>query len=83
MYYVYIISCADNTLYTGITTDIVRRLKEHNNTKLGAKYTKGRGPFTLVYSRRFRNRSNASKEEIRIKRLNRKDKLILIESKKS
>lgn len=83
MYYVYIISCVDNTLYTGITTDIIRRLKEHNNTKLGAKYTQGRGPFILVYSRRFRNRSNASKEEIRIKKLNRKDKLILIESKKS
>ena len=80
MYYVYIISCSDKTLYTGITTDIVRRIKEHNGTKLGAKYTQGRGPVKLMYSRRFRNRSNASKEEIRIKGLNRANKLVLIEN---
>lgn len=78
MYYVYILSCKDHTLYTGITTDLVRRVGEHNKGSLGAKYTSGRRPVTLLYSRRFRNRSNASKEEARIKKLSRENKLILV-----
>jgi len=78
MYHLYIIKCADGTLYTGITTDLKRRIKEHSSSKLGAKYTSSRGPFKLVYSKKFKNRSTASKEEVRIKKLKRVKKLELI-----
>ena len=78
MYYLYILNCADQTLYTGITTDLNRRVTEHNTSNLGAKYTKLRRPVALVYSKKFRNRSNASKEEYRIKQLSRQEKLELI-----
>ena len=69
MYYVYILKCADSTLYTGITTNTKRREKEHNTSNLGAKYTKARRPVRIVYA----------KEEIRIKKFTRKQKLELIE----
>jgi len=78
MYYLYILKCADKTLYTGITVDLKRRVKEHNTSKLGAKYTSARRPVKLVYSKKFRNRSLASKEENRIKHLSRKEKFQLI-----
>ena len=78
MYFVYIIQCADQTLYTGITTDLDRRIKEHNDSKLGAKYTKVRRPVKLVYSASFINRSEASKEEARIKKLSRTQKIDLL-----
>ena len=48
MYFVYILECADGTLYTGITTDLERRLDEHNNSSKGAKYTRARRPVVLV-----------------------------------
>jgi len=78
MYYIYILKCADKTLYTGITTNVTRRLKEHNSSKLGAKYTKSRRPVKLIYSKKFLSRASASKEEARIKKLSRKEKLKLI-----
>ncbi len=78
MYYLYILKCADKTLYTGITTDLKRRVVEHNDSKLGAKYTSSRRPVKIVYSRKFKNRSSASKEEARIKKLKRGKKLDLI-----
>lgn len=78
MYFVYILQCSDNTFYTGITTDLNRRVKEHNNSKLGAKYTKIRRPVKLVFSKEFKNRSEASKEESRIKKLNRQQKIDLL-----
>ena len=78
MYYLYILKCADKTLYTGITTDLKRRLAEHNSTKLGAKYTSSRRPVKIVFSKKFKNRSAASREEARIKTLTRADKLRLI-----
>lgn len=78
MYYLYILKCADNTLYTGITTDLKRRVEEHNTSKLGAKYTRARGPVSLVYSKEFTNRSMASTEEARIKKLSREEKLKMI-----
>ena len=81
MYYLYILKCVDGTLYTGITTDLVRRVAEHNGTKLGAKYTSSRRPVELVYSRKFKNRSRASVEERRVKKLKRSDKLKLIYEK--
>ena len=76
---VYILKCTDGTFYTGITTDINRRIKEHG-TKKGAKYTKQRGPFKLVYKAYFYNRSSASKEEHRIKSLPLQEKIKLIKS---
>ena len=74
MYFIYILECSDKTLYTGITTNLDRRIKEHNDSKLGAKYTKTRRPVKLVYSKTFKNRSDASKEEARIKKLSRQQK---------
>lgn len=73
---VYILQCADGTLYTGITTDIDRRLAEHESGK-GAKYTQGRGPLTVMYREDCGNRSEASSREAEIKTLNRADKLAL------
>jgi len=74
-WYVYILHCADNTLYTGITTDVERRLDEHNNNnKLAAKYTKVRRPVKLVYQEECSSRSSSSKREAQIKKLSRKDK---------
>lgn len=78
MYYLYILKCADKTLYTGITTDLERRVLEHNENKLGAKYTSARRPVKLVYSKKFKNRSTASKAESQIKKLTKSEKLKLI-----
>jgi putative endonuclease len=74
---VYILQCADKTLYTGITVDLARRLQEHNSSKLGAKYTRARRPVKIVYSKKFPNRSAASIAESKIKKLSRKEKLQL------
>ena len=70
----YILKCSDNSLYTGWTNDIKHRLKMHNEGK-GAKYTRGRGPVELVYLEEF-----DTKKEAKIKRLTRKEKLLLIEN---
>ncbi len=78
MYHLYILECADQTLYTGIAKDLVRRIKEHNGSALGAKYTFARRPVKLVYSKKFRNRSTASKAEGKIKMLSREEKLKLV-----
>jgi len=80
MYYLYILKCVDKTLYTGITVDLPRRIKEHNSSKHGAKYTRPRRPVKLVYSKKFRTRSTAAKEEFRIKKLSRKEKLKIIKN---
>jgi putative endonuclease len=79
MYYLYILRCSDDTLYTGITTDIIRRVGEHNGTQKGAKYTRARRPVTLVYNEVYPDRSSASKREYYIKhKMSRKDKSDLI-----
>ena len=78
MYFVYILQCSDKTLYTGITSDLARRLKEHNSSNLGAKYTRPRRPCVLVYSKEFTTRSEALIEEARIKNLSRSQKLRVI-----
>jgi len=75
MYFVYILECSDKTFYTGITTNLDRRIAEHNSSKLGAKYTKVRRPVKLIYSQEFINRSEASKEESKIKKLSRHEKI--------
>lgn len=80
MYYVYILECSDGTYYTGYTSDLNRRIKEHNDGK-GSKYTRGRLPVKLIYKEEFSTRSRAMKREIEIKQLTRADKEILIKSK--
>ena len=78
-YYVYILKCNDDSLYTGITTDVSRRVKEHNSdNQLGAKYTKGRRPVTLLYSEPSESRSAASQREYQIKKYSRSKKLQLL-----
>lgn len=79
-YFVYIVECADTTLYTGITTDLERRLSEHNQSEKWAKYTRVRRPVTLVYSEKHASRSEACKREYAIKQLSREEKMKLIES---
>ena len=73
---IYIIECHDGSLYTGITIDLEKRLAAHNAGK-GAKYTASRRPVQLVYCEEVANRSEASKRENTIKKLNRNDKLAL------
>lgn len=75
---VYILLCSDNTLYTGITDDLSRRIDMHNAGK-GAKYTRGRGPVTPVYTENCDDKSTALKREHAIKALSRPQKLDLIE----
>lgn len=76
-WYLYIVKCHDNSLYTGITTDIPRRLKEHN-AKKGAFYTKNKTPVKLVYQEDMANQSEARKREAAIKSLPRAKKIDLI-----
>lgn len=64
----YILECRDGSLYTGITNDLDRRVTQHSDGT-GAKYTKGRGPFKIVYTEALENRSQASKREIEVKAL--------------
>ena len=80
MYYLYILECADQTLYTGITVDLQRRTLEHNTSSKGAKYTCVRRPVKVVYSKKYRNRSLASQAESQIKKLSRAEKLQLIKT---
>lgn len=77
LWYVYILRCADNTLYTGITCDLSRRLKQHNTGK-GAKYTRGRGPVKLVFAETCSCRSSASKREYVLKQMTTEQKRQLI-----
>ncbi len=72
----YVLKCLDGTLYTGITTDINRRLKEHKNG-IGSRYTRSRGAGKIIYAERHKNRSTASIREAEIKRMKRADKLLL------
>lgn len=78
---VYILECGDQSLYTGITTDITRRLNEHNeDDKKAARYTRSRRPLKLVYSEQCENRAHATRRESQIKALSRTQKQQLIES---
>ncbi len=79
-YFVYMVRCSDDTLYTGIATDVQRRLEEHNNSPKGAKYTRVRRPVELVYTQELEDRSSACKREYEIKQLKREEKLRLLES---
>jgi putative endonuclease len=77
---VYIICCDDSTLYTGVTTDLERRFREHRDHPRGAKYFNGRKPLEVVYSETGHTRSSACKREAAIKKLSRDEKLRLISS---
>jgi putative endonuclease len=82
---VYVIRCADSSLYCGIAVDLKKRLAEHNGeggSKKGAKYTRSRRPVELVYSKKFKDRSAAMREEARIKAMTRADKLALVSTAK-
>ncbi|MEG1107851.1 MAG: GIY-YIG nuclease family protein [Oscillospiraceae bacterium] len=76
-YFVYILRCGDDTLYTGSTDDVARRFAVHQSGK-GAKYTRGRAPLTLVYSEELENRGAALRREAEIKGKSRKEKLLLL-----
>ncbi len=76
-WYLYILRCGDDSLYTGITTDVEKRLEMHRSGK-GAKYTRGRAPLELVYREECGDHSQALKRELEIKALTRKEKLLLI-----
>lgn len=77
-WHVYILRCADGTLYTGITTDLARRLEEHNRGGApGARYTRSRRPVQLIYSEAAASRSAAAKREAALKKLDRAAKLAL------
>jgi len=73
----YILKCKDDSYYTGITNDLKKRLSDHENGS-GAKYTRGRGPFEVIYSEKHDDRSAASKREFFIKKLSRSEKEALV-----
>jgi putative endonuclease len=81
-WYLYILRCKDNTLYTGITTDVEKRLEAHRSGK-GAKYTRGRAPLEQVYQESCESHSEALKREAEIKRLTRKEKELLVKNQET
>ncbi len=79
-YYIYILKCADGTLYTGSTNDLEARVLAHNTSKTAAKYTRARRPVKMVYSEKFRTKSKAMKREWEVKQMERKEKMELIQN---
>lgn len=79
-WFVYLVRCSDNSLYTGITTDLSRRLQEHNSSPLGAKYTQSRRPVNLVYWESFPDRAAAARREYQLKKFPVAAKKALIDS---
>ncbi len=79
-WFLYVVRCCDGTLYTGVTTDLNRRVNEHNTSKRGAKYTKTRRPVNLIWSKEYNNRSEAQSAEYNFKKLSRKQKLDIIKN---
>ena len=77
-WYVYIVSCSDGSLYTGITTDLESRIGEHNSENGGARYTRSRKPVRLVYREPAESRSEAARREYRIKRMPSAEKIKLV-----
>jgi putative endonuclease len=81
MYFVYILQCADHSLYTGSTNGLEKRIKQHNESKSGAHYTKIRRPVVLKYFEKYKTLAEARHREAEIKRLSRKEKMKLIKSR--
>jgi putative endonuclease len=82
-YSVYMVRCADGSLYTGIATDVTRRLSEHQSSTRGAKYLRGRGPLLLVFEEEVGDRSSASRVEHHLKSLAKVDKEALVKGLRS
>jgi putative endonuclease len=79
LWFVYIVRCSDNSLYTGIAMDVIRRIDEHNkNDKSGAKYTRVRRPVKLVYQEEAASRSEAASREAALKKLTKREKEALV-----
>ncbi len=78
MFFVYIVRCADRSLYTGVAKDVQKRIHEHNSSTRGAKYTRSRRPVTLVYAKQYPNKSAALRAEYALKQYSRKEKLLMI-----
>lgn len=76
-YYVYILRCDNGAYYTGYTKDLKKRVKEHNNSKRGAKYLRNKGPLKLVWTKEYKYRHYAMSAEYKIKQLNHKQKELL------
>lgn len=74
IYSIYLVRCSDGSLYTGIATDVERRLGEHADSRKGAKYLRGKAPLTLLFQRQVGDRSLASKVELQVKKLPKRDK---------
>lgn len=83
VYSVYMLRCADDSLYTGIATDVARRIAEHQTSARGAKYLRGRGPLRLVFAEEVGDRSMASKIESHLKSLAKAEKEVLVTGGKS
>ena len=79
-WFVYIAICVDGTYYSGVTTDVHRRINEHNSSAKGARYTRSRRPTRLIYQEGAKNRSIASKREFAIKQMTRSQKELLVET---
>lgn len=79
-WFVYIVICADGTYYSGITTDVTRRISEHNSSAKGARYTRSRRPTRLMYLEKAKDRSVASKREFVIKQMTRSQKELLVKT---
>tara|TARA_Y100001963_G_scaffold139286_1_gene204949 strand:- start:1223 stop:1483 length:261 start_codon:yes stop_codon:yes gene_type:complete len=77
-WYFYVLLCADGSYYAGVTTNVDKRLHEHNKTKRGAKYTRARRPVKLLMTKQYQTRSAAQKAEYHFKTLSRKDKEMVI-----
>ncbi len=78
-WYVYMLRCSDNSLYTGITTDTARRVREHNSGSKGARYTRARRPVQLVYQEVAASRSAAAKRECQLKKMSPGQKRLLVQ----
>jgi len=83
MWYLYVVQCCDGTLYTGVTTNLSRRVDEHNNSTKGAKYTRTRRPVSLVWKREYKNRSEAQAAEHKFKKLPRNQKWGMIKGNRN
>ena len=81
LFSVYIVRCADGTLYTGIATDVAKRLAEHESSPRGARFLRGKGPLQVVFSQVVGERATASRIEYRIKQLSRAQKTDLVEGR--
>ena len=82
MFYVYILKCKDNTLYTGFTVNLEKRIKTHNKG-IGSKYTRGRIPVKLIYKEEYMTKSEALKREYEIKKLTKEQKINIIKGEKA